>query len=65
MHKTFFLVLQEGDLVLTGTPSGVGPVKPGDQIVCGLDDPSTNTELVRIDFKAVTREKGYLYAPAQ
>ena len=25
--------LQPGDLIFTGTPSGVGPVKPGDQVV--------------------------------
>ena len=25
--------LQPGDLIFTGTPSGVGPVKPGDRVV--------------------------------
>lgn len=29
--------LEEGDLVLTGTPSGVGPVKSGDIIKAGID----------------------------
>jgi len=29
--------LQTGDLILTGTPSGVGPVKSGDVIECGLE----------------------------
>ena len=29
--STYF-TLEEGDLVLTGTPSGVGPVKNGDLI---------------------------------
>ena len=28
--------LEEGDLILTGTPEGVGPVKSGDVIQCGL-----------------------------
>jgi len=28
--------LEEGDLVLTGTPAGVGQVKAGDTITCGL-----------------------------
>ena len=27
-----YMTLNEGDMVLTGTPSGVGPVQPGDYI---------------------------------
>eukprot|EP01088_Endostelium_zonatum_P020361 TRINITY_DN746_c0_g1_i1.p1 TRINITY_DN746_c0_g1~~TRINITY_DN746_c0_g1_i1.p1 ORF type:complete len:198 (-),score=49.91 TRINITY_DN746_c0_g1_i1:18-611(-) len=30
------MTLEEGDLVLTGTPAGVGPVKPGQEIHCGI-----------------------------
>ncbi|VDP40805.1 unnamed protein product [Schistosoma margrebowiei] len=30
--------LQYGDLILTGTPAGVGPLKSGDEIEAGLDD---------------------------
>ena len=30
------MTLEEGDLILTGTPSGVGPVRSGDIIECGL-----------------------------
>lgn len=30
--------LEEGDLLLTGTPEGVGPVRKGDVIECGLAD---------------------------
>lgn len=29
--------LKAGDLIFTGTPAGVGPVKPGDAIECGID----------------------------
>jgi 2-keto-4-pentenoate hydratase/2-oxohepta-3-ene-1,7-dioic acid hydratase in catechol pathway len=32
-----FYTLYPGDLVYTGTPEGVGPVKPGDVIVCRSD----------------------------
>lgn len=32
------ITLEEGDLILTGTPKGVSPVKPGQTIVCGLAD---------------------------
>jgi len=31
------MTLEEDDLILTGTPSGVGPVSPGDLIVAGMD----------------------------
>jgi fumarylpyruvate hydrolase len=29
--------LKAGDLIYTGTPAGVGPLKPGDHIECGID----------------------------
>jgi len=31
-HITAAMTLEPGDLVLTGTPSGVGPLNPGDQV---------------------------------
>ena len=31
-----YFTLEEGDVVLTGTPSGVGPVNEGDVIEAGL-----------------------------
>lgn len=30
------MALEEGDIVITGTPKGVGPVEPGDVVRCGL-----------------------------
>ncbi|XP_068746948.1 uncharacterized protein [Montipora capricornis] len=32
------MTLEEGDLILTGTPQGVSAVRPGQTIVCGLAD---------------------------
>jgi fumarylpyruvate hydrolase len=29
--------LEEGDVIYTGTPAGVGPVVPGDRITAGID----------------------------
>ncbi|XP_077867611.1 oxaloacetate decarboxylase, mitochondrial-like [Saccoglossus kowalevskii] len=34
-----YITLEEGDLILTGSPAGVGPVKPGDIITCGMHVP--------------------------
>ena len=30
------MTLEESDMILMGTPSGVGAVKPGDVITCGI-----------------------------
>ncbi|MFV0514432.1 MAG: fumarylacetoacetate hydrolase family protein [Jhaorihella sp.] len=42
-HLSGFYHLRPGDLILTGTPAGVGPVVAGDAIVGGIDglDPVT------------------------
>lgn len=36
-----YFTLEEGDLILTGTPSGVGPVKSGDSIEAGVNELSS------------------------
>lgn len=45
-------------MILTGTPSGVGPVSPGDQVECLLAD-AQGKELIKLEFTAVRREGGY------
>ena len=42
-----FMTLNEGDLLLTGTPKGVGPIKPGDKLYGALKQ----GEEVLADFK--------------
>ena len=37
--STYF-TLKKGDLIFTGTPAGVGPVKPGDALEGFLNDDS-------------------------
>ena len=36
-HLSTFYHLQPGDLIYTGTPEGVGPVKPGDEIAGSIE----------------------------
>lgn len=36
-HLSALFELHAGDLILTGTPSGVGPVQPGDRLVGSID----------------------------
>ncbi|HEX6691906.1 MAG TPA: fumarylacetoacetate hydrolase family protein, partial [Burkholderiales bacterium] len=35
-YATSFYTLYPGDLIFSGTPEGVGPVKPGDEIRAGI-----------------------------
>ena len=37
-HITRFMTLDEGDLVLTGSPPNIHPVVEGDVITCGMGD---------------------------
>jgi len=59
-HVSSIMALEEGDLILTGTPSGVVPVVPGDQVECLLAN-AQGEELIKLDFTAVQREGGYLF----
>lgn len=36
-HISKFFTIQQGDLIYTGTPAGVGPIKIGDQLVGSLE----------------------------
>ncbi|KAK8728246.1 hypothetical protein OTU49_009190 [Cherax quadricarinatus] len=45
-----YFTLHPGDLVLTGTPAGVGPVHPGDVISAGLGD------LITMKFTVAQKE---------
>ncbi|HQK98713.1 MAG TPA: fumarylacetoacetate hydrolase family protein [Bacteroidia bacterium] len=42
-----FVTLKKGDLIFTGTPEGVGPVKPGDKLTALLGD----KQLLSFDIK--------------
>ena len=40
-HVTRFMTLQPGDVITTGTPSGVGPLTPGDRMMVKLEGVGT------------------------
>lgn len=46
-YMTRFFTLEPGDVVLTGTPQGVGPLTPGDRLVVELAD------LIRLEVSEV------------
>ena len=47
--------LEEGDLLLTGTPAGVGPVAAGDSIEVGIEELATTASFSIIQEAASTR----------
>lgn len=49
-YVTKFIALEEGDIILTGTPKGVGPVKENDEIQAGIEG------LVSMTFKVQRAE---------
>ncbi|KAL9237816.1 hypothetical protein vseg_012320 [Gypsophila vaccaria] len=48
-HISSFMTLMKGDVILTGTPEGIGPVKPGQKITAGI------TGLVDVNFDVAKR----------
>lgn len=45
--------LEEGDIILTGTPKGVGPLKGGDQVRCGLEADGREVVEARMELDVV------------
>ncbi|KAF5323952.1 hypothetical protein D9611_008222 [Ephemerocybe angulata] len=59
-HVSGIMTLEEGDVLLTGTPPGVGPVVPGDRVECSLKD-KEGKQLASLVFDAVQRQGGYKF----
>lgn len=52
--------LEDGDVIFTGTPAGVGPVVPGDVITAGMVDETTGKTVSTIKFDVISRPKAKL-----
>ncbi|KAF7298316.1 FAA-hydrolase domain-containing protein [Mycena kentingensis (nom. inval.)] len=61
-HISSIMTLEEGDLILTGTPEGVSQVSPGDKVECTLVDTASGKQLALLEFDAVSRAGGYKFA---
>jgi len=55
------MALEEGDIILTGTPKGVGPLKGGDVVKCGLEADGREVVEARMEVEVVDdqAEGGY------
>ena len=56
------MTLEKGDIVLTGTPKGVGPVVTGDVMEAGLRVGGKEVEEARMSVEIKDREGAYEYA---
>lgn len=59
-HVSSIMTLEEGDLLLTGTPEGVGPVKNGDELLAALET-ADGKELLKWAGTAKDRVGGYKF----
>jgi acylpyruvate hydrolase len=58
-----YFAIQEGDLIMTGTPAGVGEMKPDDKITVGLTYPGLEgEEISKLEWDCVQREGGYEFS---
>lgn len=48
--------LEVGDVILTGTPSGVGPIKAGDVITAGMKPGKADKDIVSLKFNVADRQ---------
>lgn len=48
-HMSAIMTLEKGDLILTGTPKGVGAINPGDKIEAYLNYNGETLELIKCD----------------
>jgi len=53
------MALEQGDIVLTGTPKGVGPVKTGDVIKAGLKVDGRDIDEASIEVSVADRDGAY------
>lgn len=56
------MTLEPGDIVLTGTPKGVGPVVPGDVMRAGIRVEGKELEEAKIEVAVEESTRAYEYA---
>ncbi|KAI8987548.1 hypothetical protein BDF20DRAFT_910142 [Mycotypha africana] len=54
--------LEVGDVVMTGTPSGVGALKAGDMVTAGMKPGNAEKDIVSLNFNVAVRSNGLFKA---
>ncbi|WFD37667.1 acylpyruvate hydrolase [Malassezia japonica] len=60
-HVSSIMTLEAGDLLLTGTPKGVGQVKAGQKIDAGLQLPGSSKILAELQLQVKDRAGGFTF----
>ncbi|CEI93048.1 Putative Acylpyruvate hydrolase [Rhizopus microsporus] len=55
-YVSSIMKLEVGDVILTGTPSGVGPIQSGDLVTAGMKAGTANEDVVQIRFDVADRQ---------
>ncbi|KAH8194582.1 hypothetical protein TruAng_011251 [Truncatella angustata] len=55
------MTIQKGDIIITGTPKGVGPVVPGDVMTGGIKVDGKDIEESKIEFPVEESKSTYVY----
>lgn len=58
-YVSTIMKLEAGDVLLTGTPSGVGPIHPGDVVTAGMKPANADKDLVSLKFDVIERKGNY------
>jgi acylpyruvate hydrolase len=53
-HLSHYVTLNKGDLILTGTPSGIGPINVGDKLMAQLKQ--EDKTLVEMKYDVIEEE---------
>lgn len=54
-YVSSIMKLEAGDVLLTGTPQGVGPLQAGDVITAGLKSGGASNDLMNVKFNVAAR----------
>ncbi|KAI8379375.1 uncharacterized protein BYT42DRAFT_496411 [Radiomyces spectabilis] len=60
-YVSSIMKLETGDVILTGTPKGVGPIHAGETITAGLKPGCSQEELVTLKFNVADRQGKFRY----
>lgn len=60
-HVSSIMKLEVGDVILTGTPKGVGPIHAGEVVTAGLRPGNQENDLVQLKFDVVDRKGGFVF----
>ncbi|KZS90033.1 hypothetical protein SISNIDRAFT_444786 [Sistotremastrum niveocremeum HHB9708] len=63
-HISSIMTLEENDVILTGTPAGVGPLAAGDTLTAGLALPHNDETIAMLELSAIERTGGYEFRAA-